>query len=376
MIQDSKAILSTAIDAIKQDFSEFVTCFLITHVPNPRLNKRIQVFKELGSVYVLCTRRSNQDIWEPQHKDVEHILCDIDIPPSRQLIKRAMISRGYQKQAIKKLEELKPNIIYTQGLDSLIIANVYKKRHNAKVFYEVPDLREWYIEQPKTLPKRIQSYLVKQEEIKDFASVDYLVLTSPKFYDVHYYKLIAREKMLFIPNAPDAEVFIDYERKEGGEFTVGFIGGIRYIQQMKLLVDAAEIAGCKVLFAGAAVSSNCNQQISDYCKDKPFVAFTGKYNFKEDIARLYGMVDCVYSVYDADNPNVRIALPNKLYEAVICELPIIVAKGTYLAELVEKYGIGISVDHKSASDLVAALNELKKPEVMNSIRENCRCATL
>ena len=31
-------------------------------------------------------------------------------------------------------------------------------------------------------------------------------------------------------------------------FTVGFIGGIRYLKQMKMLVDAAEIVGCNVLF--------------------------------------------------------------------------------------------------------------------------------
>ncbi len=34
-----------------------------------------------------------------------------------------------------------------------------------------------------------------------------------------------------------------------------------------------------------------------------------------------------------------------------CELPIIVAKGTYLSELVERMGVGISVSHKSITEL-------------------------
>lgn len=138
-----------------------------------------------------------------------------------------------------------------------------------------------------------------------------------------------------MPNIPEAAPFAKYKRKTRGKFTVGFIGSIRYLKQMKMLVDAAERAGCNVLFAGAGVTTSDYLHIIEYCKDKYFVTFTGKYNYNEDIANLYGAVDCIYAVYDADNPNVRIALPNKLYEAVYCKLPIIVAKGTYLSEIVE-----------------------------------------
>ena len=54
-----------------------------------------------------------------------------------------------------------------------------------------------------------------------------------------------------MPNIPDEEPLKNYFKKKNGMFTVGFIGGIRYLKQMKMLVDAAEIVGCNVLFAGA-----------------------------------------------------------------------------------------------------------------------------
>ena len=128
---------------------------------------------------------------------------------------------------------------------------------------------------------------------------------------------------------------------------------------MKLLVDCAETCGCKVIFAGAAVTSNDYNDIKAYCEGKDFVEFTGRYDYDSEIASLYGRVDCVFAVYDADNPNVRIALPNKLYESVYCELPIIVAKGTYLEELIKEWGVGVSVSHKDPSDLADALKKLK-----------------
>ena len=40
---------------------------------------------------------------------------------------------------------------------------------------------------------------------------------------------------------------------------------------------------------------------------------------------------------------VQSALPNRLYDALIFKKPIITTEGTYLTEVVEKYGIGFSL---------------------------------
>lgn len=333
-------------------------CFLLTHIPNPRMNKRIEVFEDEADVQVICTRRKSQNIWEPA-KNVPHFIFDIDLPSSKHLFKRYIASKDYQKKAIEKLEEIRPEIIYTEGLDSLIIAGRYKKKHNVKIIFEVADLRENYIVRPTALVPRILTEILLKKEKHSFENVDFLVVTSPKFYELHYVSLIEKDRVIFIPNAPDRKIFEYYNKKNGGNFTVGFIGGIRYLKQMKMLVDAADMIGADVLFAGAGGTSSEYEEIKLYCNGKDNVRFTGRYNYNEDIAGLYGMVDCVFSVYDADNPNVRIALPNKLYEAVYCELPLIVAKNTYLSELVEQYGVGVSVSHTDKNELADVLLKLK-----------------
>lgn len=347
-------------------------CFLLTHVPDPKTNRRIAVFQKEGKVSVICTRRKSQDIWEPVIKNVDYNIFDIDLPPSSQLLKRVIISRDYQEKALKKLEEMQPNVIYADGLDSLIIASKYKKRHSVTLFYDVADLRESYIEEPTGIIKRTITHLVKVREKSCFKEIDYLVITSPKFYDIYYHKLINKDKVIFIPNAPDKEVFKNYKRKSDGVFTVGFIGGIRYLAQMMMLVDAAEKVKCNVLFAGAGGTSQDFEQITEYCKNKPWVTFSGKYDYNTEIAKLYGSVDCVYAVYDADNANVRIALPNKLYESILCGLPIIVAKNTYLSELVKEWGVGVAVDHKDIRDLLKILDKLmKNKDFYDTLSYNC-----
>ena len=85
------------------------------------------------------------------------------------------------------------------------------------------------------------------------------------------------------------------------------------------------------------------------------------------------MVDCVYAVYNADVKNVRIALPNKLYEAIFCDLPIIVAKNTYLSDLVNEWNVGVAVDHKNPEELRLALSKLMKDQqYYNELRDECK----
>lgn len=334
-------------------------CFLLTHVPDPRFNKRIGVFKQITTTKVICTRRRSQNIWEPV-QDVEHIIFDIDLPSAKHLLKRYAVSRGFQKKVLEKLNEIQPSVIYAEGLDPLLIASKYKKSNDVRIFFEVADLRENYIEKPKAPVQRITTDILLHKEKKVFKNVDKLIVTSPKFYDLHYSALIGKENVIFIPNAPNKEAFQNYKKKSEGPFTVGFIGGIRYLKQMKMLVDAANELNVQVLFAGAGGTSDEYAEMRKYCAGMENVRFTGKYDYNSEIAKLYGMVDCVFSVYDADNPNVRIALPNKLYESILCELPIIVAKGTYLSELVETWGVGLSVGHKNKDDLILALKTLKE----------------
>lgn len=349
--------------------------FIQMHIPDPRTNKRIEVAKKVMEVCVICVRRSSQDIWEPYHKDVPHYTYDLDVPTSKHLIKRYFVQRSFNSRAYKKICEEKPDIIYCGGLDMLSLVCKYKRKNpNCKIYFEVADLRECFIQKPKSLKKKFERKMLTFIEEKCFPYVDRLVLTSMKFYDVHYGKLISRKKVIYAPNVPEVKVFDKYIHKNDGEFTVGFIGGIRYLEQMKMLVDAAEIANCKVIFAGAGGTNSDYCAISEYCKNKEWVRFTGKYEYNTQIAELYGSVDCVYAVYDASNPNVRIALPNKLYESVYCELPIIVSKETYLSEIVETMGIGFAVNYQSTEELVKIINGIKEKDKYKKICNNCKKA--
>jgi glycosyltransferase involved in cell wall biosynthesis len=337
------------------------TVFLVGHLPNPRNNKRLALLDErYGEVLVIYPRRKSQHEWMPPMPQIRHIILELDLPTAQHLFRRWWASQKYQQQVLSLLQRENPDVIHVEGLDSLMIAARYARSAPKKVnvVYEVADLREPLIAKAHNPLEWILFKATSFMERKCIKKVDWLIVTSPKFYETRYSKFFPHNRMVCLLNMPVLKPFQNFIKKSTGDFTVGFIGGIRYLSQMKMLVDAAERVGCRVLFAGSWSIGADVQGFYKYCENKKFVEFTGPYDYNTEIANIYGRVDCVYSVYNADNPNVRIALPNKLYEAVWCHLPIIVAKKTYLAELVAAWGVGIAVDHKSPQELEYQLRKL------------------
>ena len=69
--------------------------FILPNIPDPRINKRINVAKQISDTSVICVRRKSQNIWEPYHKDVNHIIFDMDLPASSHIFKRFFMSHSF-----------------------------------------------------------------------------------------------------------------------------------------------------------------------------------------------------------------------------------------------------------------------------------------
>ncbi len=343
---------------------------LIGFLPNPRIYKRIALEKQIGDLHLICWDRGDSMLERPIGDG--YTVQVIQEKASRNPLKRLLPYKKFSKQANAFLDQIQPDLVHVQGLDMLKIACAYKKRSSkaVKIIYEVADLHRLLVDQQKSLiAKAAQKYLRFTDRRLE-KQYDLLVLTSMKYYDVYFKDFVPKEKVLYMPNVPNLSAFGSYQKKAGGEFTVGYLGAVRYKQQMKNLIEASERAGVHAMIAGY---EDQPMVIEPLCKDKANIEWVGRFDFNKQAAELYGKCDVMYSVYDADMHNVRVALPNKLYEAVYCEMPLIVAKNTYLAQVVEEWGVGVAVDHKSVDELADALKELRDNKALREqIAENCR----
>lgn len=342
--------------------------FVISHIPDNRYHKRLLAISKYYDTGILYWNKSTKDVVFKMN-NVNSFSLKIPADMTNPL-KRIPQTIKFIVKALKKVENIKPRCIYVGNLDMLLVACLYKSHNrNAKIIYEIADLHRLIVDQQHGI-RKIMSFVLKKIEKTLTKKVDRLVLTSMKFYDVYYSNLISNSKVIFMPNMPEEESFNGFKKSSHKIFTVGFIGWIRYKNQLRMLIKAAKKANVRVLFAG---EDGEGDNFKKECLEYDYIEYLGSFEYAKDIQKMYKKIDCVYAVYDADMANVRVALPNKLYESMICEIPIIVAKNTYLSELVLDMGIGTAVSHNNEEELVDELKRLSiDKSYYESICKNCK----
>jgi len=343
--------------------------FVISHKPDNRYKKRLELLSKIYSIGIIY--------WDKTGGDEEFVIDNvismkINIKADRtNPLNRIPETLNFIWNAYKQITKLRVKCLYVGNLDMLVIAYICKKKNkNIRIIYEIADLHRLIIDKQDSLIKQNLSRILKITERKTCKSVDRLVLTSMKFYDVYYAHFVKKEKVVFLPNMPQKDIFSEFKKEKHKKFTIGFIGWIRYKDQLRLLIRAAQKTNVNIFFAGEDADG---LDFQEECKRYSHVRYFGPFIYDKSIQDMYRQVDCIYAVYNADMANVRVALPNKLYEAILCELPIIVAKETYLSELVLNMGVGIAVNHKNEDELANAILKLSKDKLFyDNICENCR----
>lgn len=272
---------------------------------------------------------------------------------------RALQTLIYYWRVLPHLAQMHPDAVHCANLDMLFLGVLYKKWFNpsARVVYEVADLHPLVYNQNNGWKAFVRTAL-RFVERRLCKRTDLLIVTSEAFVHSYFGAFVDKDKVLFQPNTPERHLFEGFtKRPQSEDLVVGVIGVVRYPDQIRMLIDVSErIPGVQVFIAGDGPDF---EAIKAYCENKGHVCFYGRYDYEKEIRQLYQRVDCVFAVYDTRIPNVRVALPNRLYEAIVCGLPIIAAEGTFLATFCLEQGIGYPVSDRDPSQLENLLRRLR-----------------
>lgn len=186
----------------------------------------------------------------------------------------------------------------------------------------------------------------------------------------HYEAMGAGSKLLFVPNAPDADLFVPMPcaREIAGEvrpFTVTFIGRKRYAATLEALADAIQPhPDMAVELVGGGPDA---ARVDSLAMTHERVTASGPIPYAGIPAR-YACTDVVHAAYDAVVGNARVCTPGKVFEAMACSKPVIVSAGTWIGEWVERKGVGLAVDATDVNAVEAALTRLRdQPELRASM---------
>jgi succinoglycan biosynthesis protein ExoL len=301
----------------------------------PRFRKRIESFlQENKKVKVFSFKRKHQIINDFGEKFSVEYLAEIEDGKYFKRLYKLFVSFLKLRKNISKEAD-----IYVFGLDLAFFGVLFLKNRN--LILEIGDIRK--------SNNTLINYLSAQIESFVFKNINQLVVTSPGFknyYSARYPDIAITIKLnkIYREYLPFYELRSNLKLKDKNKnkITIGIIGLLRYKTILQVLDRYAnsEQFDFLVIGDGALVDEIINIKANN-------IYYYGAFKNPDDLNIIYTAIDFNFVVYNSKDINVQLALPNKLYESIYFNIPIIVSKDTFLWKEVEKNCIGICVDDSS-----------------------------
>lgn len=327
--------------------------FFLSHQPNPRFIKQINYLARTNKVDVIYFSRAA--LPDLNSNIAEGVRCFPmgQIESSGRYLSRLMSYAKAMGHLWRCRGQVRADAVIVNNIDVLLLEALLRvlALRSAQVVLEVSDLPQYVFGRDTTarLFRAVDQILVR-------LFVDRLIVTSRRYYDVYYARFFRRPQ-LELENKPlRLNVPLRAERPARDHKTViGVVGLIYQAAPIQALFDAVrDNDSVEVQIYGRLYDAqNSKALIESYCARQSNIVYKGSYDFFKDAARIYGGLDLLYVSYDTAESmlNNRVALPNKLYEAMYFRVPIIASKGTYLAERVMAAGVGYEIDCGSVEQI-------------------------
>ena len=252
----------------------------------------------------------------------------------------------------KLLRVSESDIIYAFGLD-LLLVSVFSKRKSTNIWFELGDIRE-------LKNKHLETLFVYFYKLVVFKNVDLISVTSQgskdylqKKYNIHSKKIIIKENLLLKNDFIKKEVLTKELVKP---FVVGILGYLRYDAIISFLEEYLKRDNNFVIHIYG--QGELVEKIKEIIINTN-IKYFGEFKYPEGLIDIYKNIHFSYVLYDNEDLNVRLALPNKLYESIFFKTPILVSKNTYLCQKVKhEFQIGECFDPENQHELIDYLNNI------------------
>lgn len=259
--------------------------------------------------------------------------------------------------------------VQAQNLDNLIPVWLVSKIRHFKIVY---DLADFYGDAYLTNIPLI-SNLLKLIERKLIKNVSLLILVTEKQI-LQVGTNYLPKKYITIFNTPEISSRIRQRIEERNIssnriFTLIY-AGIFSKDRVRLLFNVIKSVehdpDIEIIIAGYGVAERSIRNVA-LKNDK--VIFLGKLDYKEVLNQTSNS-DVVLLPYDSRILNYKIAMPNKLFEAMACSCVVIAPKNTYMCQIALISGFGICTDFFDIKDIKRAICLLKNnKDLLNKMSE-------
>ncbi len=335
--------------------------FIINSISAQRCIKRIEEFIAHGFEVEAYGFSRNMGLYsQPKHFSLEIIGEYSNSLPFKDRL--PILGKGIN-YIVQKYKNKGDIVFYLFQLDVALTFRLLFP--NGKYFYEESDLMHTYIK--NSFVRKALEYLDRKIIRNSLLSV----FTSEGFLYYHYGSnnrpknvwLIANRLNTTIEDVPK----IKKKPFNSSKLKIGFVGFPRY----KSVVNFIKVfCSCFSNFEFHLYGEIMEKYKNDFAglQQYPNCFFHGAFLNPTDLPEIYSNIDVVLATYDVEYENVRYAEPNKIYEAIYFETPIIVSAGTFLENKVKRLNIGYSVNPLDKHSVVQLVDEITADSIEDKIR--------
>lgn len=229
-----------------------------------------------------------------------------------------------------------PLIVHSFDVDTMIPAYVYRKlTRDSKVIFDLCDRFSDSLLLSRPMVRPLKIFLGFLEDMCA-CKADALIVVSQR--QLMSLKRAKSREACIIMNCPEKTLFRNIVRKKSDSFRIIHAASLRGDYGILELIKALEdVEGIEVIFAGRSVDQRIVDQISKSSK----IRFIGELQYHEAL-KLASSADVIPVLCDPKRPTCREALPNRLFEAMMLGVPVIVNEDFEMAaDIVSRTGCGV-----------------------------------
>lgn len=321
-----------------------------------RFHKRAIQLQKIGNVHVFAFKREyyNENSFPvgiPFHSlgkitDGKYLLRIISIIRAVILITREIPKKNR-------------DVFYSLSIDCLIIGRICRFK---KGVYEVGDLI--YTSKNRAAFLAIEKIVLR--------GINALVLTSRFFYDDFYKQLnlVPEHRFLVLDNKVNTYFVgkrLSTKKLNKDKIVFGLVGLFRFKKPIELLLNYVERR--KETHELECYGDGPFRHLieSSVCDN---IHYHGSFKNPEGLYNIYNSIDLNYVVYDNQDKNVQLAIPNKLFESAFFGVPILCGENTALGTLSASWGIGGLVSIKNQETFDFEIDNITYPWILEK-SNNC-----
>ncbi|MCH7973815.1 MAG: glycosyltransferase [Bacteroidetes bacterium] len=278
---------------------------------------------------------------------------------------------------LKRLINIKSAIYFAEDIYTLPIVTIFAKLKGAKVFY---DCRELFGYLAGLKKRKILQFLLKIIERLFITHVDLIITTGEldsefieKEYGLtktivirnlpKYYKPLKPINFCQLLNIPTEKKILLYQ------------GVVLHGRGLKYIFEAlTELKNYVLIILGAGEELTYYKSLSKKLVIENKIYFLGKIKQNELLKYTAG-ADIGLSLIENLSLSYYYALPNKLFEYVMAEIPVLVSNLPQMEKVVNTYEIGLTVKDSNTEEIKNALKKLEEETFYKKIKNNCKKAS-